>query len=799
MKHSLVLFLSVVLLPLFFPEVGKAQTAIMEDLREDFNQYSSHALQEKIFVHTDQSFYLAGETMWFKVYLLEGSTHKPLDLSKVAYIEVLNRDDTPVLQAKIAMKEGRGHGSFYLPLGVKSGNYKLRAYTSWMKNFSPDFYFEKDLSIVNTFVSPEAGQQEKLSALDLQFFPEGGGLVRGIRSKVAFKAVNHQGKGENVKGVVVKDSGDTVAVLEALKFGMGHFYLTPEANSSYKAIVSAGIDHPQSFTLPAVHEQGYVMHVNELNADQLEVSVQSTFSDQAVILFAQTRQQVKAVESKRMNGGRAAFKLDKKAFGEGVSHITLFNAEKQPVAERLYFRFPKQMLAIHAETDKEQYGSREQVNVKIGTADSKGKPSGANLSVAVYQLDSLSQQAEDDILSYLWLSSDLRGKIESPSFYFENEGPEVEAAMDNLMLSQGWRRFKWEDVLQEKKPVLKHLPEYEGHFIQAVVTDMESGAPVEGIPSFMSVPGKLVQFYASKSNEEGVLRFITEQLYGTNQLIFQNPFTESKSTITVSNPFSENFSGFSPVPFSMSEAYSDEIRLRHIHMQAENTYWREERNRLIAPDLDSVAFFGAPDKAYLLDDFTRFPTMEEVMREYVYEVRVRKQNGKFVFKLLNPVLQTLFSDPPLVLLDGVPVFDINKIMEYNPLKVEKLEIVYEGYILGRGMVYDGILSYTTYKGNLEGYAIDSELMNLKYEGLQLEREFYTPTYGPEAENTSRKPDFRHLLHWAPDVNSSDDGQQQLSFYTSDLKGKFIIVVQGVTPQGDAGVTTTLMEVAEETL
>src|SRR5689334_2937589 len=125
---------------------------------ERFKQYNSNHQQEKLYVHTDKNFYLAGELLWFKIYNVDGAQYQPVDLSKIAYVEILDRDNKPVMQAKIALTKGKGNGSFYLPVSVNSGNYKLRAYTNWMKNFNAAYYFEKPVTIVNTLktLSPAA-------------------------------------------------------------------------------------------------------------------------------------------------------------------------------------------------------------------------------------------------------------------------------------------------------------------------------------------------------------------------------------------------------------------------------------------------------------------------------------------------------------------------------------------------------------------------------------------------------------------------------------------------------------------
>ncbi len=127
-----------------------AQVRQADSLTTLFKHYHANTLQEKLFVHTDKSFYLAGETIWFKVYAIDASWNKPSAISGVSYIEILNKDFKPVVQTKIAMDKGSGSGSLILPGFLNSGIYTLRAYTSWMKNFPPDFYFEQTLSIVNT-------------------------------------------------------------------------------------------------------------------------------------------------------------------------------------------------------------------------------------------------------------------------------------------------------------------------------------------------------------------------------------------------------------------------------------------------------------------------------------------------------------------------------------------------------------------------------------------------------------------------------------------------------------------------
>jgi hypothetical protein len=186
-----------------------------------------------------------------------------------------------------------------------------------------------------------------------------------------------------------------------------------------------------------------------------------------------------------------------------------------------------------------------------------------------------------------------------------------------------------------------------------------------------------------------------------------------------------------------------------------------------------------------LDDYTRFITVEEVMREYVPEVKVRKLNDQFAYRVKNAPYQAYFENDPLVLIDGLPVFDINKLMLVDPLKIKRLDIVTRKFISGKNAI-EGIVSYGTYNGDFAGFQIDPKALVLDYPGLQLQREFYAPIYDTKEKAESRLPDFRNLLQWSPDITTNENGESQINFYTSDRPGKYVVVVQGINSNGVAG-------------
>jgi len=776
MKNSIQAIKLMLLTSAFCLLTLNSRAQAIREVQNSFNLYKQSALQEKVFVHTDKSTYLPGELIWFKIYCVDGSDHKPLNLSKVVYVEVLDNSQNPIVQAKISVKNGIGNGSVYVPVTINNGNYKLRAYTNWMKNFSPDYYFEKNITLLNPLKSPDNIVKETANSYDIQFFPEGGNLVSGIASKVAFKAVGKNGQGVAFTGVVVDQHNDTVARFKPLKFGMGNFSFTPSANNTYKAIVkfNGGV---VTKDLPGINSQGYVMSLTD-NGTQLDVTVKG--SDGNIYLFAHTRQVIKAAESSSVNNGIAHFTINKSLLGDGISSITIFNNAKQPVCERLYFKRPAQKLFIDAGADQQQYALRKKVNINVSAKGQAGKPVSASMSMAVYRVDSLQEVDHSNIFDYLWLGSDLKGNIESPDYYFKNAAPETDEALDNLMLTQGWRRFQWNQVLENKPPAFTYLPEYTGHIVTAKITNTQTNTPATDIMTYIGVPGKRVQVYVSQSDSLGRLLYSTKDFYGPGEIVAQtNTTADTIYRIDILSPFSEQFSKTASLKFEFVNGMQNALQVHSLGIQVLNIYSSNNIKRFYDQGIDSSAFYGKPYKTYKLDDFTRFTTMEEDLREYVSEDNIVRSKGRFHIKVLND--RGFLDGDPLVLLDGVPIFDINKIFAIDPLKVKKLEVIRERFFYGQSE-QEGIFSFTTYKGDLGGVELDPKAVVIDYEGLQLHRQFYSPVYDTETQAASRIPDFRNLLYWTPSV--SNDGK--VSFYTSDQAGKYVGVIQGITGDGDAG-------------
>lgn len=761
-----------------------------------FYNYNQQILGEKIFVHTDKSFYVAGEIIWFKLYDVDGMLYKPLDLSKLAYVEILDASNKPVLQAKIALDKGDGNGSFYLPQSFNSGNYKLRAYTNWMKNFDVDDFFEKNITIVNTQKTVNESNADTTYTYDVQFFPEGGSMVNNIQSKIAFKGTDKYGKSVFFTGAIT-DNNDTLLKFAPTHAGMGNFLFTPLPGHSYKAIIYPVKGNAITKDLPAIYANGYVMNVTDANDDMLQVNLQSNITNPGdLFLLVHTAGSIKAALTGALKNGSTSFVVNKALLPDGISYITVFNSNKQPVCERLYFKRPTKQLQLTLSSDQPAYTKRNAANISIQTNTTTAANDSASLSVAVYRLDSLQSLDATFINSYLLLTSDIKGFVEDPTYYFTAPVVEAASAADNLMLTNGWRRFNWETIFSNTAPVLKFAPEYNGHIITGTVVNKATGNIEKGIETYLSAPGLKTQFRPSNSDNNGHIKYEVKDFYDTYGIVVQtDPLRDTIYKIIIDTPFSKQFSASTLPAFSLPAEAPNTLLDHSISMQVQNIYIANKLKQFLLPSIDTSSFYLDADASYKLDDFIRFTTLEEILREYIVLVNVTRKEGRVHLPTYDFSNKTMMSDDPLVLVDGIPFFDLNRFLNLDPLKLKSLEVVNRKYILGDNF-YNGILNWKTYSGDPADYQLDPHAVTIDYEGLQMKREFYTPVYNTQNAVQNHLPDFRNVLYWSPSIKMATGSKQTINIYTSDMPGKYAVVVQGITLNGACGSSVLYFNVAE---
>jgi len=286
-----------------------------------------------------------------------------------------------------------------------------------------------------------------LDKVDLQFFPEGGDLVAGLKSKVAFKALNEFGKPSDITGIIIDNNDKVVANFKSYHDGMGAFEFTPEKGKSYSAKILRPNNISTVYDLPEAKKNGFVLSVE--NVDNFINGTISSAQPSKGFLLAQSSDSILFSEKFKVNSNDYQFKIPANNFPTGIMQLTIFDDNKNPQCERLIFVNRQKQLNINITTDKEKYQPRENVDVTITTTDNTGNPIPATLSLSVVndKIIAFANDKQDNILSRLLLSSDVRGKINEPSFYFKTDEPKSDSALNYLLMTQGWRRFTPKEIV----------------------------------------------------------------------------------------------------------------------------------------------------------------------------------------------------------------------------------------------------------------------------------------------------------------------------------------------------------------
>jgi hypothetical protein len=373
-----------------------------------------------------------------------------------------------------------------------------------------------------------------------------------------------------------------------------------------------------------------------------------------------------------------------------------------------------------------------------------------------------------------------------------SEDAEIAQATDNLMMTQGWRRFKWSNVLQSSPAPPLFSPEYEGMIVSGKLTKNQTGKPVFNTPVLLALPGNESHLYSAVTDVSGKFQFYVKNIHGSNNLVLVDMDGNKETQLLPEDPFEDSVTSVfftrSSYPVNAQKSFT----ARSIYAQVMEQFARSKPG-IKKEKPDTLAFYGKPNAKYRLDDYVRFPTLEEVLREYVPEVIVRRQNKKLDLFALNKDTNIFFTHSPLLLIDGVPIIDHDKGISANMKSVEKLEVVTKKFFHGP-LAYDGIVSLNTFGKDFTGFELDSTSSVFSFEGTQYEQEFYTPAYQSVTESNSRIPDFRNVLHWDPNIATGNDGKEHLIFYTGDAEGKFVGILHGLTIDGLSGSHSFSFEV-----
>lgn len=444
--------------------------------------YAMKHSPEKVYLHTDKHIYTNGETIWYKVYLVDGILHKPSSKSEVIHVELWDEKDTLLVRQKLATNGLDAQGSIKIPIDVKNGNFLIRAYTKYMLNEEEPAIFQKEVPVYvqefGDYKNPDADWNVKFggagqkpsnpypgnSAPMVDFFPEGGHLVTGITSVMGIKTVDQQGNGLALEGTIQDDKGNTAGFFKTYEAGLGKVTFVPEEDKDYEAVVLYG-GKEYRFPIPKALPKGYVLSIRN-NGDHLIANVSTNVGEglEGTLLIGHFRGDLFFERTGKMEDGTSySVKLNTDRLFDGVAHFTLFTASGKPICERLVFiDHPQNNVELGVSSDSRTYGPREMVTLDLKALDTNGTQLKGDFSLSVVTGSNQLPQymADTNIKGWLLLNSDLGNSVDDASYFFESNSRERKYLLDALMLTHGWRRFTWSSFLDDTQgQKIAYIPE----------------------------------------------------------------------------------------------------------------------------------------------------------------------------------------------------------------------------------------------------------------------------------------------------------------------------------------------------
>ena len=415
-----------------------------------FMEQIEHYPQEKLHVSTDKDSYIAGDTIWLRAHCADAATHRPVAASRYVYAEL--RDDRGSLVRRIKLLSRDSVYSGYLPTQSleRFGDYSLTAYTLYMRNQGPDYFFKKPLTIWPYQESRRTQRNtsvRKVSDFDVSFFPEGGYLIDGYDCCVAFKALGDDGGSVEITGVVKNDRDEVVDTLRTLHGGMGCLRFTAHTSERYYAECTMAGGKTERFDLPASRNTACVLKILQTEENFTVLPISGRPLPKGLKLLVHCRGNI--CYHKPWNYDYASLIFRRSDLPGGILQILLLDKAGNALSERLVFNRGEEL----ATTDMQVQGSlkqRTKVTLAVTATDPDGGPAAGDFSIAVTDRAAVPAATSGSIYSTLLLTSELRGTIETPDWYFEGRDAARVTALDALLLTQGWRRYDVPELMKKE-------------------------------------------------------------------------------------------------------------------------------------------------------------------------------------------------------------------------------------------------------------------------------------------------------------------------------------------------------------
>ncbi|WP_282125337.1 hypothetical protein [Marinifilum flexuosum] len=692
--------------------------------------------QEKVLITTDRDKYIVGEDLWFTVGVYQLDSQTCSDLSKVVYVEFLNDKNIPVAKCKCNTRHARMQSRIILPDTISTGNYKIRAYTRWMKNKDVSLFATKSICIINPFTRDFNGNKIRYYSKDTIFtYPESGYLFPGVENKILIRSVDKFGVNKKIEGKVVDEKGNEINVFSTNDSGSSIINFTPEKNRKYLFLY----DH-KTTKFPDFEEKGSYLKLEIEGIDYYKFKIYGSYKNlKCVDIVSKDGALVKRYQIPE-NG---LLNVSVKDMQNNKLFALLLNENKEIIASRAFYPRAKNTIDyITLEKGKKTYGIREKVNLKLDAFNNFEELSVSVVKKCLVREDYKKSITNDDLLA-----------AKSPNFI-------------------GYSK----DIL---------LPELEGEILTGRIINSISKKPIVDEEFVLNFVTPIPELKISTTDSLGRFKFIINR-YGEEELVIQ-PLKEDSAlmnyNVWIDEAYSQVYNDNSFLPFGLDSTSAKGINEAVINTQINAVYNSHIKDVAYVDSIGKTeAFFGKPNYTTIVDKYIELPTVEELVREVVPLTVVRKKNKSFHFIVKGDFSQAMYKGKTLTFWDGVLLRNIDEVIKLSPMKLKKVEVVDSKFFL-HNIELGYLLCFYTKEGNMADIEFDSKIFRQIHKGYMNSYRFKGPAYQTQKEKESRLPDFRNTLYF--NTFNKEDLLEPLNinFYTSDEETEFSIIIKGINKFG----------------
>ncbi len=649
-----------------------------------------------------------------------------------------------------------------------------------------------------------------LNKITLDFYPEGGNWAAGTSNNMAFKALNEFYKPADIEGVVLDSKGNTVQTLKSFHDGMGAFALTPKAGEKYQVKITKPAGIGKSYSLPMAKQNEMALSVKSDEAQQLKIQFFTPKTD-TFYLAVQSGGKVHYMQKLLANQGIAHQTVSVKSFPIGIAKVTLFDRAHAARCERLVFLNPHKKLNIQIKMPRKSYQPREKVEAEVLTTNELGQPVKANLSLAIVddKMHTLADDKQDNILSYLLMSEELKGKVHEPNFYFKADEPKAKTALDYVMLTHGWRRYEWASLKASQASKLAFQKEF-FEDLSGRVYNMKKrrgnevkGKPVRAKVTLIELGGKKRALQIN-TDQNGRFTFKNVDPFVDIQLIAQN-LSWGKKTCLIEVDQMASRKGVYDLMAQLAG------RAPGVQQVTDNELLINRQKQVSSrgkKGIKSVGRIRGVNTGGLNLNLNESSALNEVLVvSYGIESRTSLVGGLKVtnrdgargqgYQYIRGAISS--GRPPLLVLDGVPISHESFTTNISPddlvtVKVLKGNRAVNQY--GSQAQYGTVFIETNQYVNQPKLAKHSKPKERAYFGhCFVDRFLFTPArifrakeYQAKDQNPKKRTDFRNTIYWNPEVMTDAKGQAKITFWNNDALTTFRIIAEGVGSSGQLGRT-----------